>query len=286
MRRSRTAFLLVILCSLLPAFPAAAQVPAQPKIFIEDVKISGAPHLTEAAREQLVSFLKQQKFEGNSDDWDGKLGRQILEELPSSKVQGHAIHAVCTKWDLISRDSSGNMHVSLTVDLTEALTYRLASIRFENASNPTNATLFPSDELRKLIPLQDGEIMNYDRFYDGLDALAKLYRSNGYLDMSPIGESQFHDESQTMSIVMEITEGPQYRVGNIQVVGLDPTLEDKLRSKLRPGDVMNPQILRDFYADNRPVLPASASPQDVKVTRHAQGGTVDLSIDFGAVPTK
>ena len=128
--------------------------------------------------------------------------------------------------------------------------------------------------------------MNYDRIRDGLDSLRKLYGSDGYIDVSLGATTQSHDESQTVSVVMKLTEGPQYRVGNVQVVGLDPTLEDKLRSKLKPGDVMNPQILCDFYRDNKLLLPASASPQDVKVTRDAQNATVDLSFVFSAAPTK
>ena len=87
-----------------------------------------------------------------------------------------------------------------------------------------------------------------------------------------------------MSFVMGSSDGPRYRLRNIQVVGLDPTLEGILRSKLKPGDVMNFQVIRDFYKDNKSVMPTDASPQDVKLTRDPENGMVDRSFDFRALP--
>jgi outer membrane protein assembly factor BamA len=284
MRSTLEAFLLTLVCSLLNTFPIAAQVPAQPKIIIEAVEISGAPHLSDAERRQLISFLKQQQFEGNSDEWVGKLERDIFEELPSRPDQDYTIHQICAKSNLISRDSSGDMHVSVTIDLTETPPYRLASIRFENASDPATATRFPADELRKLIPLRDGELFSAEGIREGLDAVRREYGSNGYLDLTATVMSQVHDAPQTVSIVMELNEGQQYRAGSIQVIGIDRTLEENLRSSLKTGDVMNSQVVRDFYTDNKSVLPANALPQDLKVTRNTQDGTVDLTFDFRAVP--
>jgi outer membrane protein assembly factor BamA len=83
--------------------------------------------------------------------------------------------------------------------------------------------LFPPDELRNLVPLEDGEIFSDEKIRDGIDAIARLYRSNGYLDFR-LSIRRSNDEHQSLSVVMELKQGPKYRVGDIRAVGGDPAL--------------------------------------------------------------
>ena len=92
------------------------------------------------------------------------------------------------------------------------------------------------------------------------------------------------DAHQTVSVILELNQGQKYRVRSIQIVGLEEAMERDLRAKLKRGDVMNTQLLRDFYAENKAELAANASVSDVKMTRDTQNGTVDLSFDFRALP--
>jgi hypothetical protein len=185
---------------------------------------------------------------------------------------------------ILSRDSSGGIHVSVAIEFEESPPpSHLASIRFVNASDPKAATLFPPDELRTLFPLQDGELVRPEPIRHSLGAAEDLYTSSGYIDTT-IRLSEYDNGGNTLSMVVEIEEGPQYRVRNIEIVGLDPTLEGVLRSKLKPGDVMNFKVIHDFYADNKSVLPTGASPQTVKLIRDRQNAQVDVSFDFRIEP--
>jgi outer membrane protein assembly factor BamA len=90
------------------------------------------------------------------------------------------------------------------------------------------------------------------------------------------------DLNQTIAIVVDIHQGPQYRWGNIQVIGLDPRTETLLRAQLKTGNPVNPKLIEDFYRDNESLLPVGASPQSVKWRRDAQHAIVDLTFDFRA----
>jgi outer membrane protein assembly factor BamA len=281
-----------LLCSLLGSFPVWARVPAkstgmieiptQSKVIIDTVEIDDATHLPDAIRNQLVGSLEHQEFEGNSAHWFDKK----LDDLINAAVPDQTDRDVGNCYRILSRDSSGDIHVSLTIEFKEnpLTTSRLASIRFVNASDPKAATLFPPGELRNLFPLRDGELFRREPIRQGLGAVRSLYASRGYIDAVTSVRSEYSSETHSVSIVMEIGEGPQYHVRNILVVGLDPTLEGALRSKLKPGDVMNFKVIRDFYKDNKSVMPTDASPQDVKLTRDPENAVVDLSFDFRALP--
>jgi len=80
--------------------------------------------------------------------------------------------------------------------------------------------------------------------------------------------------------VVDVNEGPQYRWGKIQVIGLDPKIETLLKSRLTPGGPVNPKLIRDFYRDNKSRLPVGASPESVKWQRDTQRAIVDLTFDF------
>jgi hypothetical protein len=273
---------LALLCSLACAVSSSTQILAPAKFIIDDMEIEGAPHLPEAARKQIISLVKQQQLRGTPVECISKLESSVLEALRDRHNEGYWVASVGATWRLIRRDPSGDMHVSVTANLKERPTkYRVTTIRF------VNNTLFPSDELRNLVPLRDGEIC--DLFDDsvlhkGLGAIGKLYGSYGYIDAAISNSFQIDDAHQTISFVFDVTEGRQYRIGSVHVVGLSPTLEDTLGSEVKPGNVVNPELIFEFFATNKSALPANASREDVKITRHPEDGTVDLLFDFHALP--
>ena len=85
---------------------------------------------------------------------------------------------------------------------------------------------------------------------------------------------------------MDITEGEKYRWGNIEVIGLDPTIETVLRSRLATGSPVNRKLIRDFYQEYKSLLPVGASPETVKWDRDALRAVVDLTFDFRTPPSQ
>lgn len=260
---------------------AAQSSSARPKVVIDAVDLKGTL-LPEAVQERLVTSLKQHEYEEDSDwvkDLEDTVVRAENEGWPDRENQGYAGFSVSVEWKPLRREA-GMLHVLVTVCVNEGQPKRLKAIEFRYVGDGLGRPVFHSDDLRNLIPLNDGELYNRDKFYDGLDAVARAYHDRGFIGLTSNVEMQFDDRNQTVAIFVELNEGQPYRWGNIQVIGLDPKIETLLRSKLKAGSLVNPKLIEDFYRDNKSLLPVGASPQSVKWQHDAENATVDLTFDF------
>lgn len=250
-----------------------------PKVVVDNIRLRTSAHLPNSTREQLVASLKHREFDDDYNWLDSvrDIVRSSWMDLGyySAKVTANAKH--------IGGDAE-HQHFSLTVRVHEGPQYRLGNIRFRDADSPAAPTVFPSEKLRKLVPQQDGEIFNVRRIREGVDALTKLFGSEGYIDFTATPEMDADPRRQRISIVMELQEGPQFRVGKMKVLGLEPSTENLLKSKLKPGDLFNFQVVDDFYKENKALLPADASTVDDQLQLDARKGTVDLLLDFRSCP--
>jgi Surface antigen variable number repeat len=255
-----------------------------PKVVIDEVDLRGAIHLPGTVKEQLVASLRHREYEENSDwigDVDDRVGRAEIEGWPGRENQGYLGFSVQARWKPLRREP-GLLHVLVTIDLDEGQQKRLKAITFRYVEAHLVSTVLDSGDLRKLIPLSDGEVYDRDKFYAGLDAVARAYKERGFIGLTSNVEMQADQTNQTVAIFVELNEGQQYRWGNIQVIGLDRKIETLLRSQLRAGSPVNPKIIEDFYRDNKSVLQVGASPQSVKWRHDDERATVNWIFDFRA----
>ena len=110
------------------------------------------------------------------------------------------------------------------------------------------------------------------------------FKERGFIDCTITPTIAFDDDNRTVSAVMEITEGPRYRWGNVQVIGLDPKTETILRARLPKDSIVNPKLIRDFYQEYKSSLPVGASPETVVWKRESQRAVVDITFDFSTPP--
>jgi outer membrane protein assembly factor BamA len=130
--------------------------------------------------------------------------------------------------------------------------------------------------------LNDGEIYSYEKYEAGLYAVQDAYANEGFIDCKIYQTKKVDDVNQTVAHVLDITEGLQYRWGNIQVVGLDPKIEKLLRSLVTTDNPANRRLIQNFYEEYKSLLPLGASPKNVKWHPDAQLGIVDLTFDFSS----
>jgi outer membrane protein insertion porin family len=104
-------------------------------------------------------------------------------------------------------------------------------------------------------------------FYQDLDKIQRLYMDQGYIRVS-IGEPQVSVTDDGIKVVVDITEGSQYHVGTIDVLGDETMDRDELMKLIqqKPGDVFSRSKLtgdvdrlRGFYGD-RGFYDASVNP--------------------------
>jgi outer membrane protein assembly factor BamA len=254
----------------------------RPKVAVDAVEINGTTHLPEAAQEQLVASLKQHEFEEDSNwvsDLENIVIRAETDGWPDRENQGYLGFSVSAQWKPLRREP-GLLHVLVTVAVDEGHQKKLKAIEFRYVGDRSGRQAIDSDDLRKLIPLNDGEIYSRDKYYAGLSAVSLAYSERGYINCTVTNDMKLDQVNQTVAIVMDVNEGPQYRWGNIEVVGLDPKIETLLRARLETGHPVNPKLIRDFYQKYKSLLPVAASPETFKWESDARRAVVDLTFDF------
>jgi outer membrane protein insertion porin family len=253
-------------------------VKASPSIIIDDVKFDGPIHISDSDRQRLVSELKERSYRADYD-WLSE-----VQEIGIKSVwrdRGYFKVEVTAKEQLLRSDPAGE-HVLVIVHVDEGPQYRLGNVQFRS-SDPDVPLAFPPEELRKLIPMSTGDIFAADKIRMSLDALQRLYGSKGYIDfvaepLTDIDDSPEH----RISLVIELDQQKQFRVGEVEVVGSNPAIEMFLQSKLKPGDIFTSRFVEDFLKENKAALPPDISLEDFELVRNAKNGTVDLRFNFGA----
>ncbi|MFZ0882267.1 MAG: POTRA domain-containing protein [Candidatus Acidiferrales bacterium] len=144
--------------------------------------------------------------------------------------------------------------------------------------------MFSDEQLRKLLPLREGDIFSVEKIREALDAMKKLYGNYGYIDFVVSPTTNIADDHPRISLVMEMDQQKQFRVGTVEVFGPDPKTESRLKSALKPGEIYSPELLRRVLEENRAALPSDFSLQDVEFHRDVKSGTVDLRFNLQTCP--
>jgi outer membrane protein insertion porin family len=152
--------------------------------------------------------------------------------------------------------------VTYKTEINEKLgTVRVAFTVNEGGKTVINSVTFAGNsalktsELRKVVKTKKKGVLNF--FSSGAgrlnsellesDALAlrDLYQSRGYMD-ARIGRPQVTRDGESVDVAFSISEGEQYRVGNVKYVGAKVfTLEEITQGvKLRTGEIYSPQSVR------------------------------------------
>ena len=95
-------------------------------------------------------------------------------------------------------------------------------------------------------------------------------------------DPQMDDEKSAVHYDLNIAEGDLYKMGELEILGLDTQSHDRLREawKLREGEPYNSDYTRKFLDDARPLLPRGAQ-YTVKVNEELnKDKTVDVTIHF------
>jgi outer membrane protein assembly factor BamA len=191
----------------------------------------------------------------------------------------------------VTQPSADNMvegiHNQTVVDVTYTVTpgrqYTLKSLAWSgNHAIPTEA-------LETLVRAPIGEPANTVRLTDSLKSVQQLYGSRGYITAAIKVNADFDDESSAVRLGLMVSEGPIYRMGDLEFRGLDNALTAKLRNawKLRQGDVYDSTYLNEYLPAAQKLLPASLD-WDVSshVTANIRDKTVDVDLIYSAKAPK
>ena len=119
--------------------------------------------------------------------------------------------------------------------IQEGAQYTFAGITF------TGNTIFPTERLRSLVRLQDGDVFNMGRFQEGLVAVTDLYYENGYTSnyFNPVESKDA--ATRQIAVNLMIMEQPRSHVENIFIRGNEKTQEHVILREIpiEPGDIFS-----------------------------------------------
>lgn len=136
--------------------------------------------------------------------------------------------------------------------------------------------------LQKMVRAQPGDVANMVRIGDNLKDIQKLYGSQGYVTATITPETELDDAAGTAVIRLDVKEGYEYHMGELEFRGLDNSLTAKLRNAwtLRPGEVYDATYLSQYLPTAHKLLPSGL---DWDVASHVTANLRDKTVDVDLI---
>jgi outer membrane protein insertion porin family len=174
----------------------------------------------------------------------------------------------------------GSTAVVVVVSITPGTAFQWGSIAWSGNS------VIPSSELDAMVTLKRGDIADGNKIAPLWDAVQSRYGQRGYLDVKLDPQPQFDDQAARVTYNVTVTEGPQYRMGNLVLSGLSVDGEKRIRAawSIPANAVFNVKTYENFLDDGIKKAFAGTPVHYEKVGRFLQEnpGTskVDVLLDF------
>ncbi len=172
----------------------------------------------------------------------------------------------------IVHETPDEVEVDAVLPVEEGREYKLAQIEW------SGNTVFSTAQLSKGIHQQPGQTVNAVQLSDDLDAIKPLYRSRGYMKAVVEPHLDLNDAEGTASYKLEVKEGDQYRMGDVEIEGLDEKSSAHIREAwtLHQGEPYDASYVKRFLKDTGALVPPSIK---WGVTIHEDLNEKDKSVD-------
>lgn len=146
-----------------------------------------------------------------------------------------------------------------------------------------------SPSLDGAVDLKPGDVAEGMKIEGLWQKIESYYGQHGYLDMKLNAEAQFDDAARQVSYRASISEGPQYRMGDMVITGLSVDAEKRLRQawQIAPGQIfddgyyeLHVKILSKPSRDIFGQLPVHYSEFGHLLRPDTNRHTVDVLLDF------
>jgi outer membrane protein insertion porin family len=180
---------------------------------------------------------------------------------------------------LSSHGDASESLVDVTIPVAPGLRYKVAGVEW------TGNTVFPTEKLQSLIHLRVGEPANAVQLVEDIQAIQQLYGTRGYVVAQVMAAPGLDDPSSTVRYVLELHEGALYRMGTVEVEGLDTALSRAVSDmwKLRTGSPYDSSYAKQQFF---PALAKSgiSIPRDLTIAieeTKQDDKTVNVKVIFG-----
>ena len=97
--------------------------------------------------------------------------------------------------------------------------------------------VFSDEQLRKVVPLQDGDVFNVAKIHEGLGAIHKLYGTQGYINFVATPITEVNRENHHIAIIMEFDEGCEFSYWKHPNPTHDLAAEEALNREFPPESI-------------------------------------------------
>ena len=197
--------------------------------------------------------------------------------LPVYLAEGYLKASIGDPEAKVSGHEDQQVQVDVTFPITPGEQYKLAKVNWEGN------TVFPVEKLEPLLHLPTGVPFNAIELSHNLEDVQALYGTQGYMAAQIQPQPQFDDSAATVTYQMQVHEGEQYHMGDLDITGLDSKTMYQLvdRWKLQGGSVYDSSYPKRFLRDSvNEVLTAEEWSIAIHETIDYKDKTVDVSLRF------
>jgi outer membrane protein assembly factor BamA len=173
--------------------------------------------------------------------------------------------------------SGSDLEVSVLVPVAPGKQYLVSKVEWNGNS------VVGTNEAASLFHLPVGKPADAVRLQSDCETLTKLYHSRGYMTAKVAAEPRLDEAKASVLYAMNIQEGDQYRMGELEILGLDSLSTGRLREawKLREGEPYNADYTNRFLTECVSLLPRGARYNvSLNEAIDAKEKLVDLTIHF------
>ncbi len=172
--------------------------------------------------------------------------------------------------------------VDVTIRVIPGPQYNLTDISW------TGNHAFPSTQLQSLIQLKPGQPADAVELDKDLREVKELYGTKGYMAVRVKAKPIMDDAAATVHYDLEVEEGEVYKMGELEIRGVDEKTKNKLVFdwKLGEGQVYDSSYVQRFRVDSAKDLPPD-SKWDVEPHIAVNDDmTVDVTLPYEATSRK
>ncbi|HXZ28324.1 MAG TPA: POTRA domain-containing protein [Terriglobales bacterium] len=256
-----------------PAFwEALPQFTYAPKVTVESVRFAGAGHVPAEVLEKIAAHYQGKSFTGPG--WPEELSEAVRD---AEQQQGYFCAQAETAPQTLSGNSLKEQRLAITVRVWEGEQYRLKLYLWREA------TVFSPAQLAAMMPLRPGEVFYIAKVREGLETLRQAYARRGRLGFQAWPETELGAADNSIALILNLNEGPVYRMGTLQILGLPEELARRIARAWRPKpgqpyDGSEPGYIFERFRGQLPQDAAPASNTRLKVDDAT--ATVDVVLDF------
>lgn len=260
---------------LLPNDKGELEVVFQPSSLpsVAEVQFTGNKTITSAMLQQAVAgtaigaVYTENRF------------RQILDSTvrPLYEADGRLRVAFPT---IETKPAIGVNGILVTVAVNEGEQYKLADVRI-------TGPMAGDKGLMKEGSFRVDETVNMKAVDEGTDRMEAALKRRGYLTARSVTERKLDDSKKTVALTVEVDPGPQYKMGQLTIEGLDIQTEPEIRKlwAIKPNQPFNAEY-PDLFISKMPEVLDNLGKTRAAVNPDPGTLKVDVILIFSAPEKK